>query len=109
VGLWATAADLVRFAMGWSSLLPAALAREALRPQVWPRGDTMPAFGLGWRINESLGVAGGGGMSRGVSASLVVRLDSGHVHVAMTNRSIPIEPVNGRIIRAIAGHLGPDA
>jgi hypothetical protein len=38
-----------------------------------------------------------------------VRLDSGHVHVAMTNRSIPIEPVNGRIIRAIAGHLGPEA
>jgi CubicO group peptidase (beta-lactamase class C family) len=109
LGLWATAADLVRFAMGWSSLLPAALAREALRPQVWPRGHGNVAFGLGWRINESLGVAGGGGMSRGVSASLVVRLDSGHVHVAMTNRSIPIEPVNGRIIRAIAGHLGPEA
>jgi CubicO group peptidase (beta-lactamase class C family) len=109
LGLWATAGDLVRFGMGWHSLLPAALAREALRPQVWPRGETMPAFGLGWIINESLGAAGGGGMSRGVSASLVLRLDSGHVHVAMTNRSIPIEEVNGRISRAIAGHLGPEA
>src|SRR5580693_5520163 len=32
-GLWATAADLVRLGTGWSSLLPAALAREALAPQ----------------------------------------------------------------------------
>jgi Beta-lactamase len=105
LGLWATAADLVRFGTGWFSLLPAALAREALRPQVWPRADTMVAFGLGWRVNEPLGVAGGGGTGRGVSASLVLRLASGHVHVAMTNRSIPVEPVNGRIIRAIGGHL----
>src|SRR6266542_1846497 len=32
-GLWATAADLVRFGLRWSSLLPEALARKALRPQ----------------------------------------------------------------------------
>lgn len=101
-GLWTTAADLVRFGRGWSSLLPAALAREALRPQARPNGDTMPAVGLGWRINESLGVAGHAGRSRGGSASLVMRLDSGQVYVAMTNRSIPVEPVNGQIIRAIS-------
>jgi CubicO group peptidase (beta-lactamase class C family) len=107
MGLWATAADLVRFGVGWSALLPAALAREALRPQVWPGGDTMPAVGLGWRVNGSLGVAGQGGRARGGSASLVMRLDSGQVYVAMTNRSIPIEPVNGRVIRAIAGPTWP--
>jgi CubicO group peptidase (beta-lactamase class C family) len=109
LGLWATAADLVRFGLGWSSLLPAALAREALRPQARPLGDTMPAAGLGWSINESLGVAGHAGRGRGASASLVIRLDSGQVYVAMTNRSIPIESVNGRVFRAIAGDPDPAA
>ena len=32
-GLWATADDLIRFGCRWSSLLPRALAREALTPQ----------------------------------------------------------------------------
>jgi hypothetical protein len=31
-----------------------------------------------------------------------MRLDSRRIHVAMANRSIPVEPVNGRVIRAIA-------
>jgi CubicO group peptidase (beta-lactamase class C family) len=100
-GLWATAGDLARFGRGWSSLLPAELAREALRPQVRPNGDAMPAIGLGWRINEALGVAGQAGRGRDGSASLVLHLDSGQVYVAMTNRSIPIEPVNGRVIGAV--------
>ncbi len=99
-GLWTTAGDLVRFGRGWSSRLPAELAREALRPQVRPNGDAMPAVGLGWRINEALGVAGQAGRAREGAASLVLHLDSGQVYVAMTNRSIPIEPVNGRIVRA---------
>jgi hypothetical protein len=37
-----------------------------------------------------------------------MRLDSGQVHVAMTNRSIPIEPFNS-FIRLIAGNPEPDA
>jgi len=97
LGLWATAADLVRFGLGWSSLLPAALARESLRPQAWPLGHTMPAAGLGWHINESLDVAGQAGRAPGGSASLLVRLDSGQVLVAMTNRRIPLEPFNSCI------------
>ena len=32
-GLWTTAADLVTFGTGWSSLLPGDLAADALRPQ----------------------------------------------------------------------------
>ena len=35
-GLWSTGADLVRLGTGWSSLLPAALAREALTAQAGP-------------------------------------------------------------------------
>ena len=35
-GLWSTGADLVRLGTGWPSLLPAALAREALTPQAGP-------------------------------------------------------------------------
>jgi len=109
LGLWMTAGDLVRFGVGWSSLLPSELAREALRPQVRP-DDMAVAVGLGWFINESLGVAGSPGAGRGGSASLVMRLETGQVHVAMTNRLIPIEPVNGRVMRAINGDVpnGPD-
>jgi hypothetical protein len=54
-------------------------------------------------------VAGQAGRGRGGSASLVLRLDGGQVYVAMSNRSIPIEPVNGRVVRAIAGDPDPDA
>ena len=44
-GLWATAADLVRFATGWSSLLPDSLAREVLTPQAdRPSGVGQPAL-----------------------------------------------------------------
>ena len=100
-GLWATTADLVRFGDGWSSLLPAALAGQALRPQAGP--DNHPVrTGFGWMINESLGVAGVAGSGPGGSASLVMELDSNRVHVAMTSRRIPIEPVNGQVIRAMA-------
>jgi CubicO group peptidase (beta-lactamase class C family) len=110
LGLWTTAGDLVRFGMGWSSLLPPALAREALRPQARPDDLPVGAVGLGWFINERLGLAGMAGAHRGGSASLVMRLETGQVHVAMTNRLIPIEPVNGRVIRAINGDIpnGPD-
>jgi CubicO group peptidase (beta-lactamase class C family) len=108
LGLWTTAEDLVRFGLGWSSLLPPELAREALRPQA--RRESATAVGLGWFINEPLGVAGSPGAHRGGSASLVMRLETGQVYVAMTNRLIPIEPVNGRVIRAINEDIpnGPD-
>jgi len=110
LGLWTTTGDLVRFGVGWSSLLPPALAREALRPQAWPENGPPPSVGLGWFVNESLGTAGSAGAGRGGSASLVIRLQTGQVHVAMTNRLIPIEPVNGRVIRAVNGDIpnGPD-
>jgi CubicO group peptidase (beta-lactamase class C family) len=106
-GLWATAADLARFGAGWSSLLPAALADEALRPHAGRNNHAVRA-GFGWMINESIGVAGHAGEGPAGSASLVMKLDSNQVHVAMTNRRIPIEPVNGRVIRAMAEAEGSD-
>ena len=42
------------------------------------------------------------GRARGAAASLVVKLDSGKAYVALTNRGIPIEEVNGRVVRALA-------
>jgi hypothetical protein len=100
--LWTTAADLIRFALGWSALLPAPLAEEALRPVARPRPSSKVAIGFGWRINESRGAAGHGGLARGAAASLVVKLDSGKAYVALTNRGIPIEEVNGRVAQTLA-------
>ena len=43
------------------------------------------------------------GVAHDAAASLVVKLDNGKVHVALTNRGIPIEEVNGRVLNALAG------
>ncbi len=100
LGLWTTAADLVRFALGWSALLPAPFPEEAMRPLV--RVGSEGAMGLGWQVNESRGVAATG-VAHDAAASLVVKLDNGKVHVALTNRGIPIDEVNGRVLAALAG------
>lgn len=97
-GLWATAADLVRFALSWSSLLPAALSREALAPN--SARNAVVHVGLGWHVNIERGIAGHPGLGPGGSSSLVLRLAERRAHVALTNRRVPIEPVNGRVARA---------
>jgi CubicO group peptidase (beta-lactamase class C family) len=101
-GLWATAADLVRFAHGWRGLLPAELAAEALRPQAARPDGTGVSIGLGWVVNEAKAVTGHAGGGRGGSSSLIVAADGGRIHVALTNRLIPIEPVNARVLRAVS-------
>jgi CubicO group peptidase (beta-lactamase class C family) len=100
-GLWTTAADLVRFGLSWASLLPAGLAREALRPQV-DRDSTGARMGLGWLLNEPKDVGGHAGGGLGAAASLIVRLSTGQPSVALANRLVPIEPVNARLVRPIA-------
>jgi CubicO group peptidase (beta-lactamase class C family) len=100
-GLWTTAADLVRFGLSWASLLPAGLAREALRPQV-DRDSTGARMGVGWLLNEPKDVGGHAGGGPGAAASLIVRLSTGQPSVALANRLVPIEPVNIRLVRAIA-------
>jgi CubicO group peptidase (beta-lactamase class C family) len=99
-GLWATAADLVRFGAAWSSLLPADLAAEALRPQA-PPGNPGPGFGFGWPLNPDLDVAGLVGGAPGAVASLLIVPGTSRASVAMTSRFIPtvIEQVNLRLLR----------
>jgi CubicO group peptidase (beta-lactamase class C family) len=95
-GLWTTAADLVRFGTGWSSLLPAGLASEALRPQ------DPGHIGLGWRLNLADGIAWEAGDGPGGSASLVVRLSDNHVYVALTNRKVPILGLYRKVFRQVS-------
>lgn len=100
-GLWTTAADLVRFGLGWRSLLPRQLAAQALRPHIaMPTG---PHVGLGWIVNETAGLAGHVGGGPGGAASLLVTLDGRRAHAALANRLIPIEPVNAAVLQAEGG------
>ena len=99
-GLWSTAADLVLFGLGWASLLPAGLAREALRPQA-ARDPAGAQIGLGWLLNQPKDVCGHAGGGRSGATSLIIRVSSGEVSVAMTNRLVPIEPVNARLVRPL--------
>jgi CubicO group peptidase (beta-lactamase class C family) len=101
-GLWSTAADLVRFGRAWRALLPAELAREARRPQA-ARADTGVRVGFGWHVNQDRGVAGHAGGGQGGASSLIVSADGERVHVALTNRLIPVEPVNASVLRALDG------
>ncbi len=93
-GLWATAADLARFGASWESLLPEELAREALTPHSNRPGGVQ--VGLGWHVNVRSNLAGHPGGGIGGATSLV--LDHDRVHVAMTNRRVPAEPLNGRVM-----------
>ncbi|MGH3391551.1 MAG: serine hydrolase [Actinomadura sp.] len=106
-GLWTTAADLVRFGLAWSSLLPDTLVREALRPQAErddsPGGDV----GLGWMLVLPKDVAGHPGAGPGTSASLIIRPGlvspgGGQTWVAVTNRQVSVEPINERLALPIA-------
>jgi CubicO group peptidase (beta-lactamase class C family) len=99
-GLWSTAADLVCFGRGWAGLLPADLAREALRPHA-TQGKTRAQVGLGWLLNPAVGFGGHMGYGPAAAASLIVRLGDGRASVALTNRTVPIETVNVRMLRAV--------
>jgi len=96
-GLWTTAADLVRFGLGWSSLLPDALAREALSPQAERNDGPGGQAGLGWGLQLTKDVAGHPGAGPGFSASLIIRPSSGETWVVVTNRQVLVEAVNERL------------
>jgi CubicO group peptidase (beta-lactamase class C family) len=99
-GLWSTAADLVRFGLGWTSLLPGELAREALRPHA-TQGTTTAQIGLGWLLNLGKDVTGHSGGGPSAAASLIVAPSDGRVSVALASRLVPIEPVNAGMLRPI--------
>src|SRR6266511_3261720 len=98
-GLWATPADLVRLGAGWLSLLPPALAREALTPQTAP-GPRGGRVGLGWLISARGDIAVHGGAGGGATASLLVRIRDNQVHLTLTNKSTPLDPINDRVLRS---------
>jgi CubicO group peptidase (beta-lactamase class C family) len=94
-GLWTTAPDLVRFGLGWTTLLPPGRAAEAIRPAI-------ARVGLGWLVNPESGLYGHSGVGPGGGASLLIGLSTGEVTVAAANRQVPMEPVNARLRRPIA-------
>ncbi|UFS60667.1 serine hydrolase domain-containing protein [Subtercola endophyticus] len=100
-GLWTTASDLVRFGLGWSTILPDELAAEAIRPQIEPT-SIGAVIGLGWLINPSKHIYGHPGAGPGGAASLIVQTDTGTATAVMTNRMISVEPINARLTRPIA-------
>ena len=95
-GLWTTAADLVKFGTGWSSLLPDDLAAEALRPQAAEELSPGQA-GLGWRLNTARGFAFQTGNGPGGGASLIVRPGDGRAYVALTNRKVLVMALSVRV------------
>jgi hypothetical protein len=60
------------------------------------------SIGLGWVVNEAKGITGHAGGGRGGSSSLIVTADGRRIHVALTNRLIPVEPVNAGVLRAMS-------
>jgi CubicO group peptidase (beta-lactamase class C family) len=99
-GLWATPADLVRLGVGWSSLLPAALVREALTPQT-PSAAGGRTVGLGWLINPGGGVAVHAGVGPAATVGLLLRPRDRQVRLIATNRTVLLDPVTERVTQTL--------
>jgi CubicO group peptidase (beta-lactamase class C family) len=104
-GLWSTGADLVRLGTGWPSLLPEALAREALTVQAGP-GPGGLRVGLGWLFapgdqttvhRDQTAVHGGTGLD--AVACLRSRVRDRRTHVILTSRAITVESLDDRLLR----------
>jgi CubicO group peptidase (beta-lactamase class C family) len=96
-GLWSTGADLVRLGLGWSSLLPGALAHEALNQQTDSGHPDTPGAGLGWLVNPRAQAAVHAGAGFEGTACLTVRTTDHRVHVVLTSRMIPINSIEARL------------
>jgi hypothetical protein len=95
-GLWSTGADLVRLGTAWSSLLPAALAAQALTVQAeagWYR------VGLGWLISPGGDTAVHSGAGLEATAFLRVRVRDLRTHVVLTNRMIMLNSIDAGLRR----------
>ena len=98
-GLWSTGADLVRLGLGWSSLLPEALAHEALTPQTDP-GPGGVRVGLGWLITPRGDVATHAGANIDATATVTCRIRDQRTHVMLTSRLIPVNSIEARLLQA---------
>jgi hypothetical protein len=59
-------------------------------------------MGLGWHVNQARGVHGHAGGGQGGASSLIVQPAENRIHVALTSRLIPIEPVNARVLKSVS-------
>jgi CubicO group peptidase (beta-lactamase class C family) len=98
-GLWSTGADLVRLGLGWSSLLPEALAHEALTPQTGP-GPGGSRVGLGWLLSPRGDIATHAGANVDGTAAITSRVRDQRTHVVLTTRLIPVNSIETRLLRA---------
>jgi CubicO group peptidase (beta-lactamase class C family) len=98
-GLWSTGADLVRLGLGWSSLLPEALAHEALTPQTDP-GPGGGRVGLGWLFSPRGDVATHAGANFDATAAVTTRIRDRRTHVVLTSRLIPVNSIEMGLLRA---------
>ena len=98
-GLWSTGADLVRLGLGWSSLLPEALAHEALTPQSGP-GPGGVRIGLGWIITPRGDVASHAGANVDATSTMTTRIRDQRTHVVLTTRLIPVNSIETRLLQA---------
>jgi CubicO group peptidase (beta-lactamase class C family) len=98
-GLWSTGTDLVRLGTGWPSLLPAALARQALTVQAEPEPGGH-RVGLGWLLGENDDTAVHSGAGLNDVAFLRVRARDLRTHVVLTNRAIMLSSIDARLRQA---------
>jgi CubicO group peptidase (beta-lactamase class C family) len=96
-GLWASGADLVRLGTGWSSLLPAALARAALTPQAEP-GSAGLRVGLGWLLDDRTAAHGGAGLE--AISLLRSRVRDRRTYVVLTSRAVTVESLDDSLRRS---------
>ncbi len=96
-GLWSTGADLVRLGTGWPSLLPAALAREAVTPQAEP-GPSSARIGLGLLLDR--GTTAGGGAGLDAVALLRTRVRDRRTFVVLTSRAVTVESLDASLRHA---------
>lgn len=100
-GLWSTASDLVRLGTGWTSLLPAGLAHDALTALPGNGGEDLRT-GLGWYFTPRGDVAFVSGMLPGSVATLLFRVRDGSVLVAVTTRLVPVDLIRHRLLHGWA-------
>jgi CubicO group peptidase (beta-lactamase class C family) len=102
-GLWSTGADLVRLGTGWASLLPAALAHEALTMQAQPRQGS-GGVGFGWLLGARGDIAEHAGLGLDSAASLLIRVRDHRTQVVLTSRSMPLASLGDRLQRSWTNH-----
>jgi CubicO group peptidase (beta-lactamase class C family) len=93
-GLWSTGADLVRLGTGWPSLLPPALAREAVTPQP---GLEPPGVRIGLGLLLDGGTAADGGSGLEAVALLRSRIRDHRTFVVLTTRAVAVESLDEQL------------